>query len=97
MLGSTQAKHKPVEYYSRELCVTAKYLSAVCKKCSGKTANEWIKEQVMEDIRYYLRSTDMSVKQISHLLGFPNTSFFGKYVKEHFGMPPVQFRREEQG
>ena len=97
LLGNTRAKHRPVEYYSRELCITAKYLSAVCKKCSGKTANEWIKEQVMEDIRYYLRSTDMSVKQISHLLGFPNTSFFGKYVKEHFGMTPVQFRRGEQG
>jgi len=26
------------------------------------------------------------------LLSFPNPSFFGKYVKAHFGMTPAQFR-----
>ena len=36
----------------------------------------------------------MSIKEVSHQLGFPNTSFFGKYVKEHFGMTPIQFRRQ---
>ena len=33
-------------------------------------------------------------KEISFLLGFPNTSFFGKYVKEHFGMTPMEYRNK---
>lgn len=93
LLGSTPVKHRPVEWYASELCITPKYLSAVCKSCSGKTANEWIREHVLEDIRYNLKSTDLSIKQVSTKLGFPNTSFFGKYVKEHFGMTPIQFRQ----
>ena len=80
--------------YADELCITPKYLSVVCKNNSGKTASEWITEHLLEDIRYYLRQTDMSIKEVSHQLGFPNTSFFGKYVKEHFGMTPIQFRRQ---
>lgn len=93
MLHSEEVKHRPVEWYASELCITPKYLSAVCKSCSGKTANEWIREHVLEDIRYYLKSTDLSIKQVSTKLGFPNTSFFGKYVKEHFGMTPFQLRQ----
>lgn len=92
LLGSTAVKHRTVEWYASELCITPKYLSSVCKSCSGKTANEWIREHVLEDIRYYLKSTDLSIKQVSTQLGFPNTSFFGKYVKKHFGMTPQMFR-----
>ena len=93
LLHSSKAKHRTVESYASELCISPKYLSFVCKKQSGKTANEWITEQVMEDIRYYLRQTDLSVKQVCDRLAFPNPSFFGKYVKEHFGVTPLQLRQ----
>ena len=92
LLHSVDVKHRPVEWYAAQLCISPKHLSALCKKHSGKTANEWITEHVLEDIRYYLKQTDYSIKQICDLLGFPNTSFFGKYVKEHFGMTPMEFR-----
>lgn len=93
LLHSSEVKHRTVESYASELCISPKYLSVICKKQSGKTANEWITEHVMEDIRYYLRQTDLSVKQVCNRLGFPNTSFFGKYVKEHFGVTPIQLRQ----
>jgi len=92
LLHSSQVKHRTVEAYASELCISPKYLTAICKKNSGKTTNQWIREQVLEDIRYYLCQTDLSIKQISDRLGFPNPSFFGKYVKQHFGMTPVDFR-----
>ena len=92
LLHTNKVKRHTVETYASELCISPKYLTAVCKKISGKTASEWITEQVLEDIRYYLRQTDLSIKQICEKLAFPNTSFFGKYVKEHFGMTPLEFR-----
>ena len=95
MLNTSEVRHRSVEAYADELCISPKYLSTICKKHSGKTANEWIREHVLEDIRYHLKQTDLTVKQISMHLGFPNTSFFGKYVKEHFGMTPLQVRNEK--
>ncbi|MCR5297892.1 MAG: helix-turn-helix domain-containing protein [Paludibacteraceae bacterium] len=92
LLHSAEVKHRTVEAYATDLCITSKYLTSVCKKNSGKTASEWITEQVLEDIRYYLRQTDLNLKQVCDRLGFPNTSFFGKYVKDHFGMTPLEFR-----
>lgn len=94
LLHSTTMKHRPVEWYANQLCISSKYLSAICKDNSGRTANQWIQEHVLEDIRYYLKSTDLSIKQICDQLGFPNPSFFGKFVRQHFGMTPIQLRRE---
>ena len=48
----------------------------------------------MENIRYNLKQTDLNIKQISELLGFPNPSFFGKYVREHLGMSPNEYRKK---
>ena len=93
LLHSVEVKHRTVEWYANELCISPKYLSALCKKNSGKTANEWITEHVLEDIRYYLKQTDYSIKQVCDMLGFPNPSFFGRYVKEHFGQTPAYFRQ----
>ncbi len=92
LLHTNEVKRHTVEAYANELCISPKYLTVVCKKNSGKTANEWITEQVLEDIRYYLRQTDLSIKQICDKLAFPNPSFFGKYVKDHFGMTPLEVR-----
>lgn len=94
LLNETPVKHRTVEGYASELCISPKYLSIQCKKYSGKTASEWITEHVLEDIRYFLKQTDLSIKQICDRLGFPNPSFFGRYVKEHFGMTPIEFRNK---
>lgn len=93
MLQQNEQKHRPVEYFAQQLCITPKYLSIVCKRHSNKTAIEWITEYTLADITYYLRSTNKSIKEISGILGFSNTSFFGKYVREHFSMSPLKYRQ----
>lgn len=95
LLQTTEAKHQTVEYYASKLCISAKYLTIISKKNSGKTANEWIQEYKLSAITKYLRTTDWSIKEISNLLGFPNTSFFGKYVKDHLGCSPLEYRRRQ--
>lgn len=92
MLSNTSVKHRPVKYYADKLCMSSKYLSEVCKKVSQKSACTWIEEFTNEDIRYHLFNTDLAVKEIAYKLGFENLSFFGKYVKRHFGQSPTALR-----
>ena len=92
ILQNSPVKHNSNGYYADKLCITPKYLSNICKKYSGKTANEWIKAYTISDITYYLQETDCSIKEIASLTGFPNTSFFGKYVKQNLGATPRSFR-----
>jgi AraC-type DNA-binding domain-containing proteins len=84
-----------VNDYAAQLCISAKYLTIISKKNSGRTANAWIQEYTLSAITNYLRTTDLSVKEISHRLGFSNTSFFGKYVKDHLGCSPLEYRRNK--
>lgn len=94
MLANQNAPSRSVSYYGEALCVTPKYLSTVCKSLTGKTASQWISECVMQNIKYYLRYTDLSIKEIAEHLDFPNLSFFGKYVKAHLGVSPKEYRKQ---
>ena len=87
-------KKQPVEKYADELFISPKYLSTVCRMVSDKSPIAWIKEYVLEDIVFYLRNTDLTVSRMAVELGFPNVSFFCKYVREHLGMIPNDYRKK---
>lgn len=94
LLSSGFHKDRFVSDYGRKLNVTPKYLSTVCKNVSGKTASVWINEYLIEDIKYRLKYSTKSIKEIAMELDFPSISFFGKYVKAHLGVSPTDFRKQ---
>lgn len=67
------------------------------QKTCGKNASKIIDACVVKDIEALLKSTRKSVKEISNELEFPNTSFFGRYVKKNLGCTPNELRRRLNG
>lgn len=94
LIAESKVKSRFVYYYAAKLNVSTKYLSAVCKTVSGKTAGDIIDEFVIKDIIRLLKYSDKSIKEIAFELDFPNISFFGKYVKAHLGVSPKAYRRQ---
>lgn len=92
LLSRQEHKHQRVSFYAEKMNITAKYLSLVIKRVSGKSPMRWITESVMEDCYTMLSGTDLSVKEIAYRLGFPNASFFGQYFREQAGMTPMEYR-----
>lgn len=95
-LTSMEVKPRSVTWYADQLCITPKYLTSVCRNHSGRNAFELINEAVMTDIRYQLKYSQKSIKEIADYLDFPNISFFGKYVRKHVGCSPKEYRRRLQ-
>lgn len=95
LLASSYPRPRMVSAYAEQLCVTPKYLSAVCKNASGHTASELINQYVLKDVQYLLKRSEKSIKDIAYALDFPNLSFFGKYVKKHLGISPRQYREQQ--
>ena len=93
-IARRRIKKLSVSEYAEELCISPKYLSTVCRTVSGKSPTEWISEHVIGDITHYLKNTELTASQIGIELGFPNASFFGKYVREHLGMSPNEYRKK---
>jgi len=83
-----------VEYYAEQLHITPKYLSTLVRASLGRTPSEVIKAVTMKEIERRLRYTSDSIKQISAAMNFPNTSFFGKYFKQHSGLTPNGYRKK---
>lgn len=92
LLSNAYPKPRSVAYYAEHLCITPKYLSTVCKEVCGETPSDIIERFVKKDIEYQLTHTSKSIKDIAYELGFPNISFFGKYVKNCLGMSPKALR-----
>ncbi len=93
-IARRRIKKLSVSTYADELFITPKYLSTVCHTVSGKAPLEWISEYVLQDVIYYLKNTNLTASQISNELGFCNSSFFGKYVREHLGTSPNEYRKK---
>lgn len=80
--------------YAERLCITPKYLSAIVKQVSGKSANDWINDYVVLEAKALLRVKWNTIKDVSNKLNFPNQSFFAKYFKQHTGMTPKEYKQK---
>ena len=83
---------RELEFYADKLCLTPKHLSKVVKGTGGKSANDLIDERVALEAKALLKSTNMTIQQISDELNFPSQSFFGKYFKRVTGMSPKEYK-----
>ena len=88
-------EQRGLDFYADKLCITAKHLSKVVRQASDKSANDLIDEYVTLEAKALLKSTNMTVEQISEALNFPSQSFFGKYFKRVTGTSPSDYRRKE--
>lgn len=92
LLLHNHKKEKTLQFYANKMCLTPKYLSTIIKERTGRTAFSWINEVLISSTKYMLKTTDMTILQISEELNFPNPSFFGRFFKKHTGMTPIQYR-----
>ena len=85
-------QNRNVSWYAEKLGITHAYLCTTVKQAIGKTCIDVISSMVIMDAKSQLKSTDLSIQQISDSLNFANMSFFGKYFKRHVGMSPLEYR-----
>jgi AraC-like DNA-binding protein len=86
-------QERQLKFYSDALCITPRYLSRVVRECTGSSASDWIERYVVLEARALLKSTNMTIQQISDYLNFPSQTFFGKYFKRRAGLSPKEYRR----
>jgi YesN/AraC family two-component response regulator len=86
---------REVQWYAKELNITPKYLSEICKERSGKSASQWIADVTIAELKQYLLTTTLPIREIASAMEFPNASFFCQYTKKHTGLTPNHFRKQK--
>ena len=83
----------PKEYASL-LNLTPNYLNSFCKKRSGKSAGELIRQRIILEAKRLLAHTQLPVAQVAYQLNFTDNSYFGRYFKKYTGLTPEAFRQK---
>lgn len=92
LLHQSFVSHREVVFYAGQLCITPKYLARVIRQVTGHTPAYWIADFTVREVKTLLKSTTLSVTQLSEQFNFPNSSFFARYFKRHVGVAPQQYR-----
>lgn len=79
------------------LQISYKHLNNIVKKCTNKTAKEFIDDFVILEIKRFLCSTSLSVKEIAFKCGFDEQTNFLKYFKKLANDTPSNFRQNLRG
>lgn len=85
-------RHREVSYYASQLFITPKYLSEICKKTSGFSANFWISRFTITGITRLLAEKDLTLKTISDNFNFSSLPYFCRYVQNLLGVTPSEYR-----
>ena len=67
------------------------YISALLHKEYGKTFSEIVLEKRMDKAVILLKGTDLSVDEISDMLGYSNSSNFYRTFREYYGRTPREY------
>lgn len=89
-------QEKKLDFYAKELKVTAKYLSHLVTHVTGKNANRWIADYIIDEVKDMLVSSLSPIQSIAEKAGFVNSSVFCRYFRVHTGMTPLQYRRQSR-
>lgn len=93
LLADSDCRVRTVSAYAEKLCVTPKYLSAVCSEVTGKTALTLILENATYAIERSLAFSQETIKEIAARYNFPDVSSFGKFVRSRLGASPREYRK----
>ncbi len=83
----------PVGRYAELLGISHDRLHDLCRRELGKTPKALIAERLAREAGLGLERSSVTIKQLSHTLGFRDLAHFSHFFKRMTGMPPGAFRR----
>ncbi|REJ85058.1 MAG: helix-turn-helix domain-containing protein [Bacteroidetes bacterium] len=92
LINEKYRTHRSAKDYAELLNLTPNYLNALCKKVTGHSSGELIRERIMLEAKRLLVHTNQSVSEIAFNLKFEDNSYFCRFFKKYCGKSPAEFR-----
>lgn len=82
---------------ARALSISTSRASHLVTEIFGHSFQSLLMRERMARARLLLAYTDYSAKEIAQLSGMPNEYYFSRIFHRNAGMPPMKYRRSQQG
>lgn len=83
-----------VASYARDLNVSAAHLTRALKELTGKTASEWITENLLSEIKLLLHYPENTIQFIASETNFSDQASLCKFFKKNAGMSPSEYKKK---
>lgn len=92
--GKAQTSGIPtVRYFAENVFLSPNYFGDLIKKETGKTAQEYIQNKIIDVAKELLLGTGKTVSQIAYELGFQYSQHFNRIFKKNVGQSPNEYRK----
>ena len=81
-----------VKYFAEKICLSSNYFGDYIKKSTGRTAQDYIQNKVIDLAKEMILSTKLPVSQIAYELGYQYPQHFSRVFKNSVGMTPNEYR-----
>jgi len=93
MVEQNDGHIRKVSYFASQMCLSPQYLSEILYQTIGQRPQDIIRYFTIKAIERRLLYTSMTMQEITEDIGFPNSSFLGRYFKKYTGMTPMKYRK----
>ena len=96
VLHEIQQNYKTItlKSLSDKFFFSEEHLSRLIKKTTGKNFSELLRETRINQSKLLVSRTDLSIEQVSELVGYSDASSFTKAFKTSLGLSPAQYRKQ---
>ncbi|MBQ9310771.1 MAG: helix-turn-helix transcriptional regulator [Bacteroidales bacterium] len=95
LLSESFAEHHDIPFYAGELNITTTYLSRVVRQMSGRTVIDYVNRLLLMEASFLLRTTNLSIREISDRLNFSEQAAFSKFFTRLQGESPKKYRQRK--
>ena len=93
LLAMHYREQHEVGFYAEKLHLSPRYFSVVVKEVIGLSASDYIEEYIATQAKNILATRhELSVQQVSYLLGFAEAPSFCRFFKRVTGLRPKEYR-----
>lgn len=97
LLEQEYPKTRNARDYAQKIGISYKHLNEICKATVAKTAKQFIDHVVATEIKRYLASSPLSIKELSYKIGFDEPTNLVQFFKRQTHQTPTQFRKTVTG
>lgn len=93
LLAGHFAQTRNAEAYAVMMNISYNYLNRIVKAVAGSTAKVFIDNFIVLESKRQLAVSDISIKELTYLMGFDEPTNFVKYFKKHTRLSPALFKK----
>lgn len=94
--NATQLKAGEIQNIADKFFLSRRTLTRLFKEHTGSTLREFIEYVKLDNALELVKSTELPIKSIGMMVGYPNSNHFSKVFKKRFGISP-KFVRDSMG